>query len=114
MMLKIWAKARTDRRPVDLLGHTGYATDEGALLPWPVVHYLLEELQATRDYLHELTEEIKRWHNQIPDGEERVETIRRRHENAARPLEQVVSVHEAAARAEARARGESVPLRRRR
>jgi hypothetical protein len=112
--MRIWSRSKPDRRPVDLLGHTGYATDEGAFLPWPVVHYFLAEIQATRDHLHALNEEIKRWHNQIPDGEVRVETIRRRHENAARPLEQVVSVHEAAARAEARARGESVPLRRRR
>jgi hypothetical protein len=114
VVMRIWSRSKPDRRPVDLLGHTGYATDEGAFLPWPVVHYFLAEIQATRDHLHALNEEIKRWHNQIPDGEVRVETIRRRHENAARPFEQVVSVHEAAARAEARARGESVPLRRRR
>jgi hypothetical protein len=38
----------------------------------------------------------------------------RRHENAARPIEHTAFVNEAAARAEARARGESVLVRRRR
>ena len=112
--MRIWSRSKTDRRPVDLMGHTGYATDEGAFLPWPVVHYFLEELQATRDHLHLLNEEIKKWHNQIPDGEERVESMRRLHEDAAQPIEQIASVHGAVARAEARARGESVPVRRRR
>jgi hypothetical protein len=96
------------------MGHTGYATDEGALILWPVMLHFLEELQATRDHLHVLNEEIKKWHNQIPDGEERVRDMMRRHENAARPIEHTAFVNEAAARAEARARGESVLVRRRR
>jgi hypothetical protein len=114
MMMKIWSKTRTDRIPVDLMGHTGYVTDEGALIPWPVMHHFLKGIQETRDHLHDLTEEIRKWHNQIPDGAERVGDIRRIHEDAAQPIEQVAFVYEAAARAEARARGERVPVRRRR
>ncbi len=67
-----------------------------------------------RNRLHALNEEMKKWHNQIPDGEERAESIRRMHDNAARPFEQITFAHEAADRAEARARGQSVPVRRRR
>ncbi len=105
---------RTYRTPVDLMGHTGYATDEGALIPWPVMRHFLVGIQETRDRLHALNEEMKKWHNQIPDGEERAESIRRMHDNAARPFEQITFAHEAADRAEARARGQSVPVRRRR
>ena len=93
------------------MGYTGYATDQGALIPWPVMHFLAG-IQGTRDHPHHPAEEIKRWRNQIPDGEERVEAIVRVHEDAARPIEQVALV-QAAARADARAHGERVPVRRR-
>jgi hypothetical protein len=76
------------------------------------MRHFLEGIQQTRDDLAILTEELKTWHNQIPDGQERVESIRRMHDAAAGPIEQVAAVHEAAARAEARARGERVPVRR--
>ena len=112
VMMRIWSRSKTKRRPVELMGHTGYAADEGALIPWPVMMHFLAGIQQTRDHLHLLTEEIKRWHSQIPDGEERVEAMRRVHEAAAWPIEQIALVHEAAARAEARARGEHVPVRR--
>ena len=116
VVMRIWSRRKTYRRPVDLIGHTGYATDddEGALIPWPVLLFFMDGIQETRDHLHLLNEEMKKWHNQIPDGEERVESMRRRHEDAAQPIEQIASVHGAVARAEARARGESVPVRRRR
>src|SRR5829696_6990265 len=114
VVMRTWSRRKTYRRPVDLMGHTGYATDEGALIPWPVMLHFLEGIQGTRDHLHALNEEIKKWHNQIPDGEERVESMRRMHEDATQPIEQIASVHGAVARAEARARGESVPVRRRR
>jgi hypothetical protein len=112
--MRIWSRNKTYRRPVDLMGQTGYATDEGALIPWPVMSYFMEGIQETRDNLHALLDEMKKWHNQIPDGEERVESMRRMHDDAARPMEQIASVHEAASRAEARGRGESVPVGRRR
>ncbi len=114
VVMRTWSRRKTYRRPVDLMGHTGYATDEGALIPWPVLLFFMEGIQETRDHLHLLTEEMKKWHNQIPDGEERVESMRRLHEDAAQPIEQIASVHGTVARAEARARGESVPVRRRR
>ncbi len=108
----IWSRRKSHRRPVEVMGHTGYATEEGALIPWPVMMHFLEGIQETRDHLHLLTEEIKRWHNQIPDGEERVEAMKRVHEAAARPIERIALVQEAD-RAEARARGEHVPAKRR-
>src|ERR687886_2872895 len=100
--MRLWSKSKAERRPVDLVGHTAYATEEGALIPWPVMRHFLEGIQQTRDDLAVLTQELKTWHNQIPDGQERVESIGRRHDAAARSLEQVAAVHEAAARAEAR------------
>ncbi len=112
--MRLWSRSNTDRKPVDLMGHTGYATAEGALIPWPVMHHFLKGIQETRDDLAVLTEELKKWHNRIPDGQERVVNIRRVHDAAVGPIEQVTSVHEAAARAEARARGERVTVRRRR
>jgi hypothetical protein len=100
---------------VDLMGgYTAYATDEGALIPWPVMRHFLEGIQETRVQLSALTEELRAWHNKIPDGQERIERIRRVHEGAAQPIERVASVHEVVARAEARARGERVPVRRHR
>jgi len=112
--MRLWSKSKAERRRVDLVAHTAYATEEGALIPWPVMTYFLEGIQQTRDDLHALSEELKTWHNQIPDGQERVEAIRRMHDAAAGPIEQVAAVQEAAARAEARARGETVPVRRHR
>ena len=79
-----------------------------------MVHHFLNGIQETKDRLHALNEEMKRWHSQIPDGEERVESIRRTHEDAAQPLERIASVNEAVERAEARARGECVPIKRQR
>ncbi len=105
-------KSKPYRIPVDLMGHPGYATDEGAIIPWPVMRHFLKTIQEVRDHLCTLNEEMKKWHNQIPDGEERVESIRRTHEDAAHPLERIAFVNEAVARAEARSRGESVPGRR--
>jgi hypothetical protein len=99
VVMRIWSRRKTYRRPVDLMGHTGYATDEGVLIPWPVLLFFMEGIQETRDHLHLLTEEMKKWHNQIPDGEERMESMRRMHEDAAQPIEQIASVHGAVARA---------------
>jgi hypothetical protein len=113
-MMKTLPSNKAYRTPVDLMGHTGYATDEGALIPWPVMGHFLIGIQETRDRLHALNEEMKRWHTQIPDGKERVESIRRTHENAASPLERIASVNEAVERAVARARGDSVPVKTRR
>ncbi len=101
------------RIPVDLMGHPGYATDEGAIIPWPVMRHFLKTIQEVRDHLCTLDAEMKKLHNQIPDGEKRVESISRTHESAAQPLERISRVNEAVARAEARNRGESVPVRRR-
>ncbi len=114
VVMRAWFGRKRYRRPVDLLGHTGYATDEGALIPWPVMERCLELIEEMREGIGILAEEIKRLDNKIPDGEERVETFRRMQEAAACPFERVTFVHEAAARAEARARGESVRVRRRR
>lgn len=70
--------------------------------------------QRTKDHLKTLNEEMKKWYNQIPDGEERVEVMRQTHEDASRPIEQITWVNDAVARAEACSRGEIVPVRRRR
>jgi hypothetical protein len=108
LTMKIWARNKTYRIPVELMGYTGYATDEGALVPWPVMRHFLVGIQETRDRLHALNEEMKRWHNQIPDGEERVESIRRMHEDAAQPIKRVADLNEAVERAKSRTRRESV------
>ncbi len=99
--MKIWARNKTYRTPVEFMGHTGYATDEGALIPWPVMRHFLVGIQETRDRLHALNEEMKRWHNQIPDGMEKVEGIRHTHEDAAQLIERIAFVNEAVERAEA-------------
>ena len=114
VVMRIWSRNKTYRSPVDLLGYTGYATDEGTLILWPVMERCLALIEEMREGVLILAEEIKRLDNQIPDGEERVETFRRMQEAAACPFERVTFAHEAAARAEARARGETVPVRRRR
>ncbi len=112
--MRIWSRRKSHRTPVEVMGHTSYVTDEGVLIPWPVLLFVMEGIQETRDHLQLLTEEMKKCHNQIPDGEERVEAMVRVHEAAARPIERIALVQEAAARAEARARWkESVPVRRR-
>jgi hypothetical protein len=111
-MMKTLPSNKAYRKPVELMGHTGYATDEGALIPWPVMRHFLTGIQETRDRLHALNEEMKRWHNQIPGGEERVESIRRLHEDAAQPIERIASVNEAVERAEARTPGERVLVKR--
>ncbi len=97
--MKIWARNKTYRIPVELMGYTGYATDEGALVPWPVMRHFLVGIRETRDHLHALNEEMKRWHNQIPDREETVVTIRRTHEDVAQPIERVAGFNEAIERA---------------
>ncbi len=107
-------KSKPYRIPADLMGYTGYATDEGAIIPWPVMRHFLNTIQVVRGRLCTLDAEMKKWHNQIPDGRDRVESISRTHESAAQPLERISRVNEAVARAEARSRGESVPVRRRR
>ncbi len=114
LMMKTLPGNKTYRTPVDLMGHTGYATDEGALIPWPVMRHFLVGIQETRDRLHALNEEMKRWHNQIPDGKDRVESIRRMHEDAAQPIEQVADLNEAVERARARTRRERVLIQKRR
>ncbi len=113
-MMKLWSMGRSYRKPIELMGHIGYATDEGALIPWPVMGQIMQGIQETRDHFEFLAEEMKKWHNQIPDGEERLESIRRTHEDAAQPFERVSSVNDAVARAVARSRGEGVPVKRRR
>ncbi len=112
--MKIWARNKTYRIPVGLMGYTGYATDEGALVPWPVMRHFMVGIQETRDRLHALNEEMKRWHNQIPDGMEKVESIRHMHEDAAQPIERVADLNEAVEWARARSSGERVPVTRRR
>jgi hypothetical protein len=114
LTMKIWARNKTYRIPVELMGYTGYATDEGALVPWPVMRHFLVGIQETRDRLHALNEEMKRWHNQIPDGEERVESIRRMHEDAAQPIKRVADLDEAVERAKTRTRSERLLTQRRR
>src|SRR4051794_27100475 len=56
--MKLRSRNKTDRRPVDLMGHTAYATDEGALVPWPVMRHFLEGIQEARDQPSALTEEL--------------------------------------------------------
>jgi hypothetical protein len=112
--MKLWSKSKSYRRPVELMGYIGYATDEGALIPWPVMHQIMKGIKETKDHFELLAEEMKKWHNQIPDGEERLESIRRTHEDAVQPFERVSSVNDAVARAVARSRGEGVTVRRRR
>jgi hypothetical protein len=86
------------------MGYIGYATDEGALFPWPVMRQIMRGIQQTKDNLEILAEAMKKWHNQIPDGEERIDRIRRTHKDAVRPFERISSVNDAVARAEARSR----------
>lgn len=85
--MRIWTRNKTSRTPINVMGHTGYATDEGAVIPWPVIEYLIQSIEQTREDLAVLNEEIRAWHNRIPDGEERVEAIRRRHDEWVRPVE---------------------------
>jgi hypothetical protein len=98
---------------LDLTGYTSYATDEGALIPRPEMRRIMQTLQETKEYLDVLALEVTKWHNRIPDGEERVEIIRRRYDDAAEPFERISSVNEAVTRAEARSQGESVSVKRR-
>jgi hypothetical protein len=111
-MMKISSRSEACRIPVDLMGHTGFATDGGAIIPWPVMRHFLKTIQEVGDHLCTLNEEMKKWHNRIPDGEKRVESISRAHEDAAYPLERIAFVNEAVARAEARGRCEIVPVKR--
>jgi hypothetical protein len=104
-MMKISPGNETYRTPVELMGYTAYATNEGARIPWPVIHHFLQGIQDTKEYLEAHNEEMRRWHNQIPDGEDRVENIRRMHEDASQPIELIAFVNNAAARAEACAPG---------
>jgi hypothetical protein len=113
-MMDISSRRNRYREPVDLMGYTGYATDEGALIPWPVMRHFLKGMEKTKNHLKRLNEEMKKWNNKIPDGEERVEVMRQVHEDASQPIEQITWVNDAVARAEARSRGEIVPARRRR
>jgi len=48
VVMRAWFGRKRYRRPVDLLGHTGYATDEGALIPWPVMERCLDLIEEMR------------------------------------------------------------------
>jgi hypothetical protein len=113
-MMKLWFRSKAYRVKLDLSGYTAYATDEGALIPWPEMRRIMQTLQETKEYIDVLAEEITRWHNQIPDGQERVETIRSWYGDAVEPFERISSVNDAFTRAEARSQGEGAPVKRRR
>lgn len=109
--MKIWFRSKSYRTPVELMGYTGYATDEGALIPWPVMRRIMQGIQETKDHFELLAAEMQKWHNQIPDGEERLESIRRTHENATGPFDRITLAHNAADNAEACLNGGSMPTR---
>ncbi|WP_262299010.1 hypothetical protein [Microvirga sesbaniae] len=110
--MKIWSRNKTYRKPVELMGYVGYATDEGALIPWPVMHQIIKGIQETKDHFELLAEEMKKWHNQIPDGEDRLACIRRTHEAATQPFGSIDFVNDAVAGAEASSRRETVRIKR--
>jgi hypothetical protein len=113
MMMKLWSMNKTYRIKVELMGYVGYATDEGALIPWSAMRQIMQGIQETKDHFELLAEEMKKWHNQIPDGEERLASIKRTHEVATQPFESIGSVNDAVARAEAYSRRKIVPVKRR-